>query len=379
MYNKIISFIRELYHNKQSILLHEPFFDETEMEYANKAIQSTFVSSVGEYVNQFERTLCKITGSKHAVATVNGTAALHVALKLVGVKSGDEVITQPLSFVATANAIRYCDAHPVFLDVDEDTLGLSVKSVERFLESNCYIEGEKSYNRITKRRVTACVPMHTFGHPCCVDQITELCKRYHIPVVEDAAEAIGSYYKGQHAGTFGRCSILSFNGNKIVTCGGGGAILTDDDALANFAKHLTTTAKVAGTYEYVHDAVGYNYRMPNINAALGCAQLEKLDMFITKKRNLARKYEEFFKKIDLAFVRESQHARSNYWLNAIILPDKTERDRFLEHTNDAQIFTRPAWQLLHQLPMYKECETDELSNARWFADRLVNIPSGVVK
>jgi aminotransferase in exopolysaccharide biosynthesis len=322
--------------------------------------------------------ICEKTGSKYAIATVNGTAALHVSLKLVGVKSDDEVITQPLSFVATANTIRYCDAHPLFLDIDPATLSLSAKSVEKFLNQNCRVRGKATYNRVTNRRVAACVPMHTFGHPCSIDDITEICGRYHIPVVEDAAEAIGSQYQGRQAGTFGKCGILSFNGNKTVTCGGGGAVLTNDESLAATAKHLTTTAKVAGSVEYVHDAVGFNYRMPNINAALGCAQLEKLDEFISQKRKLADRYERFFKTIDLPFISEPCHARSNYWLNAVVMPDRTERDRLLEMTNDAGIITRPAWRLLNRLPMYKTCETDELLNAKWFADRLVNIPSSVV-
>ncbi|WP_319525433.1 LegC family aminotransferase [uncultured Desulfosarcina sp.] len=378
MYNKVIAFIRELYHGKEFIPLHEPVFDETEIDYVNRTIQSTFVSSVGEYVDLFEKKLCQITGSKYAIATVNGTAALHVALKLAGVEPDDEVITQPLSFVATANAIRYCGAHPVFLDIDIKTLGLSANCVEKFLSENCRYDGNTTFNRHTNRRVVACVPMHTFGHPCRIDDIAEICNRYHIPIVEDAAEAIGSIYQGKHAGTFGKCGILSFNGNKTITCGGGGAVITNDKTLAIAAKHLTTTAKVPGGFEYVHDTLGFNYRLPNINAALGCGQLEKLNVFVRYKRRLSEKYERFFSSVDLPFVKEPRDAVSNYWLNAVILPTLNERNRFLKKTNDNGVTTRPAWRLLNKLPMYQTCETDSLVNANWIADRLVNIPSSVV-
>ena len=378
MYDQIIAFIRDVYMGRENIPLHEPRFDQNEIEYVNQAIQSTFVSSVGEFVDRFEEKLCLITGSKYAVATVNGTAALHAALKMVGVEADSEVITQPLSFVATANAIRYCGAYPIFLDVDTETLGLSPKRVEQFLSQNCRVEDNTIFNRRTNRKLTACVPMHTFGHPCRVDEIVEICNHYHMPVVEDAAEAVGSTYQGKHAGTFCKCGILSFNGNKTITCGGGGAILTNDESLALKAKHLTTTAKVPGHFEYVHDAVGFNYRMPNLNAALGCAQLEKLSKFIIQKRKIADRYRQFFNSIDLPFITEPPHAQSNYWLNAVVLPDRKERDHFLSVTNDAGVNTRPAWRLLNKLSIYRTCETDTLEHANWLGDRLVNIPSSVV-
>jgi aminotransferase in exopolysaccharide biosynthesis len=378
MFEQIIDFIRDCYNGQESIGLHEPRFDQSEIDYVSAAIKSTFVSSVGEYVNRFEEMICNATGSRFAVVSVNGTAALHIALKIVGVDQGDEVITQPLTFVATANAISYCAAHPIFLDVDREDLGLSPKSLERYLFRRCRFEGDRTINKHTGRKIAACVPMHTFGHPCQIDRIIEICNRFRIPVIEDAAEAIGSLYKGRHVGTFGRCGILSFNGNKIITCGGGGAIITNDDVLASRVKHLTTTAKVAHRYEYVHDTVGYNYRMPNLNAALGCAQLNKLDEFIEKKRQLAEAYAEFFDSIHIPFIKEPPNARSNYWLNAILFSDQSMRDRFLEMSNDAQVMTRPAWQLLNRLPMYLDCETDALETAEWLTERLVNIPSSVV-
>lgn len=374
---RIIEFIKALYPNENPVPLHAPRFTGNEKKYVVDAIDSTFVSSVGEYVGRLEEMVCEITGSKFAVATVNGTCALHIALKLAGVQPGDEVITQSLSFVATANAISYLGAKPIFLDVNQETLGLDPQALEVFLKSNTRIKKNICYNIATGNRIAACVPMHTFGYPCRIDEIAEICNHYHIALVEDAAESIGSTYKGKHMGTFGLFGILSFNGNKTVTCGGGGAIVTHDGELAKTAKHITTTAKVPHSYEYVHDAIGYNYRLPNLNAALACAQLEQLDFFVENKRELARIYQEFFQSIGIPFIHDPEYARSNYWLNSIILPNRKAREEFLQATNEAGVMTRPIWRLMNKLEMYRDCQTDALANAQWLEDRIVNIPSSV--
>ena len=378
MFDDVIAFIRSLFPGQDFIPLHEPRFIGREKEYVNAAIDSTFVSSVGKFVNRFEDMICQYTGAKHTIATVNGTAALHASLMVAGVENGDEVITQPLTFVATANAIAYCRAHPIFVDVDRDTMGLSPEALKEFLDTRTEQAGGVSRNKNTGRRIAACVPMHTFGHPCRIEQIAEICRERNITLIEDAAESLGSTLHGRQTGTFGRLGIYSFNGNKIITCGGGGVIVTDDQAPAAHAKHLTTTAKKPHPYLYEHDEVGYNYRMPNLNAALACAQMEQLDFFIKHKRQLAAAYKKFFEKSgDIVFVNESENARSNYWLNTVILPDRKTRNTFLEETNNAKIMTRPAWNLLHSLPIYANCQTDGLKNAEWLADRIVNIPSSV--
>ena len=374
---KTVDFIKGIY-KKDFIALHEPVFIGNEKKYLNECIDSTFVSSVGKFVDRFEKEFAKYVGSKFAIAVVNGTAALHIALKLIGVKEEDEVITQPLTFVATCNAISYCGASPIFVDVDLDTLGLSPESLKNFLEKNCEIKNNKCINKTTKKVIKACVPMHTFGHPCRIDEIKEICDKWHIELVEDAAESLGSLYKGQHTGTFGKVGVFSFNGNKIITSGGGGVIVTDDEELAKKAKHITTTAKIPHPYEYVHDEIGYNYRMPNINAALLVAQMENLDEFLKIKRDLAKKYEEFFSSIGIEFVKEPQNAKSNYWLNAIKLENKTKRDEFLECTNKNRVLTRPVWRLINKLLMYKNAQKSELKNAEYLEERIVNIPSGVV-
>ncbi|MGC9007365.1 MAG: LegC family aminotransferase, partial [Sulfurihydrogenibium sp.] len=379
MFEKIIDFIKQIYQNKDFIPLHAPVFKGKEKEYLNRVIDSTFVSYLGEFVEKFEEEVARFTGSKYAVATVNGTAALHTALILANVEENTEVITQPLTFVATCNAIAYCKAHPVFVDVSLQTLGMSAESLEHFLKN--YTEIKKDgccYNKITKRKITACVPMHTFGHPCEIDKIVELCNHYNITVVEDSAESLGSFYKGKHTGTFGKIGILSFNGNKIITTGGGGMIITNDEKIYKKAKHITTTAKVPHPYEYFHDEVGYNYRMPNLNAALGLAQMQQLPEFLQEKRKIANLYEEFFKSIEnVKFVKEPPNAKSNYWLNAVLLNSKEERDKFLEETNKNNVQTRPAWQLMYHLPMYKNCFKIDTPNAEYISERLVNIPSGV--
>ena len=375
-FHQIINFIKSLYPNENPVPLHEPRFVGNEKKYVLDAIDSTFVSSVGRYVDRFEEMICEITGAGFAVATVNGTCALHVALKLAGVQPGDEVITQPLSFVATANAISYCGAKPIFLDVSRKTLGLDPTALKEFLKSNTETKNQRCYNRVTGKRIAACVPMHTFGHPCQIDSIAEICEHYDIALIEDAAESIGSTYNGRHTGTFGLFGVYSFNGNKTVTCGGGGVIVTNDEALAKKAKHLTTTAKLPHPYEYVHDMTGYNYRLPNLNAALACAQLEQLSAFVENKRELAKLYQNFFASLNVPFIKEPMNARSNYWLNAVTLPDRKIRDEFLKVTNNANVMTRPIWRLLSKLAMYKDCQTDALENAQWLEDRVINIPSG---
>jgi perosamine synthetase len=373
----IIKFIRNLYKTEDLIPLHAPVFNGNEEKYVIDTIHSTYVSYVGGYVNKFEEKIAEYTGSKYAIATVNGTSALHIALILARVQEGDEVITQPITFVATCNTIKYCNAYPVFIDISLKTLGMDPKSLEKFLVEFTEIRNGYTYNKKTGRRIKACVPVHVFGHPVEIDEIVEICEKYNIVVIEDAAEALGSFYKNKHAGTFGDIGILSFNGNKIITTGGGGMILTDDETLAKKAKHITTTAKVVHPYEYFHDEIGYNYRMPNINAALGLAQLENLENFVKIKRWIAQEYKKFFDEIGIKFFTEPENSRSNYWLNAIILSDKIERDKFLKITNENGIQTRPVWTLMYKLPMYKDCFKIETPNAEYIEERLINIPSGV--
>ncbi|RRS31274.1 MAG: aminotransferase DegT [Epsilonproteobacteria bacterium (ex Lamellibrachia satsuma)] len=379
MYNNLVEFIQEIYNTKEFLPLHEPKFIGNEKKYLNDCIDSTFVSSVGKYVDRFEKEFASYVGSKYAIATVNGTSALHISLLLSDVKAEDEVITQPLTFIATCNAISYIGAKPVFVDVDLDTMGLSPKSLQGFLEKNCELIDNGCINKTTKKVIKACIPMHTFGHSCRIDEIKDICDKWHISLVEDAAESLGSYYKDKHTGTFGKLGAFSFNGNKIITSGGGGVIVTDDEKLAKRAKHLTTTAKVAHPYEYRHDEIGYNYRMPNINAALLVAQLEQLDKFLENKRDLASKYEEFFKgNSEIKFVKEPQNSKSNYWLQAVILKDIDSRDNFLDYTNKNGVMTRPIWKLMNELEMFKDCQCSNLENAKYLEERVVNISSGIV-
>ncbi|MDP2782317.1 LegC family aminotransferase [Devosia sp.] len=371
----IIDFVRGLYQTTEFIPLHEPKFVGNEKAYVVDCIDSTFVSSVGKYVDRFELEMAKYTGAKYAVATVNGTAALHITLKLAGVNRGDEVITQSLSFVATCNAISYCGAEPVFIDVDRDTLGLSPQSLSEFLSANTTRTAEGCINKTTGRRIAAVVPMHTFGHPCRIDKIAGICEEFGIPLVEDAAESLGSYYQGKHTGTFGKLAAFSFNGNKTITTGGGGMIITDDEVLAKRAKHITTTAKKPHPYEFIHDEIGYNYRLPNINAALGCAQMECLPRILESKRVIASAYADFFATSNITFVKEPAQASANYWLNALVLEDKQARDVFLKELNEAGVMSRPIWRLMNELPMFESCQSDALVNAKWLEDRVVNIPS----
>ncbi len=384
-----IDFIRSTFQEPTDFIpLHDPRFIGNEKKYLAECIDSNFVSSVGEFVGRFERMCAEYTGSKYAVAAMNGTAALHIALLLAGVNREEEVITQTLTFIATANAISYTGSKPVFIDVDKETMGLSPSALEAWLQDNAEMrEGEgtrgrggdwEPWNKVTNRKIAACVPMHTFGHPVKINELQAVCKRYNIPLIEDAAESIGSYYKGKHTGTFGKLGILSFNGNKIITTGGGGMILTDDEELAKKAKHLTTQAKVPHKWKFVHDHIGYNYRLTNVNAALGCAQMESLDYLLKLKRELAEQYKSFFSNSEFAFFSEPENCKSNYWLNAILTKDRTQRDEILKYTNENGIMTRPIWELMNRLPMFADCQTDGLENSIWLADRVVNIPSSAI-
>lgn len=377
MYAETVDFIRNLYNTEASIPLHEPRFIGNEKRYVNECIDSTFVSTVGPFVERFEKEFAEYVGSRYAIAAVNGTAALHAALIVAGVDRDDEVITQPLTFIATANAIRYCGANPVFVDVDRDTMGLSPTSLKHFLEQECAVANGRCVNRSSGKTIKACVPMHTFGHPCRIDEIKTICDAWHIILIEDAAESLGSIYKSKHTGTFGKLGAFSFNGNKIITGGGGGVIVTDDELLAKRAKHITTTAKMPHAWEYVHDEIGYNYRLPNLNAALLVAQMENLGKFLENKRELAAIYEKFFTGTDIVFVCEPKDCRSNYWLQAIIVKDTKERDAFLKFSNKNGVITRPVWQLMNKLPMFQTCQTSDLANALWLEERIVNIPSSV--
>ena len=377
MFDDVVQFIQSTYITTDCIPLHEPKFLGNEKKYLNECIDSTFVSSVGKFVDEFERKIASYTGTKYAVATSNGTSALHIALLLANVENNDEVITQPLTFVATCNAINYCGAQPVFVDVDQDTMGMSPSALKEFLKNNTSIKNQQCINNKTGRVIKACVPMHTFGHPCKIDEIKDICNKYHIALIEDAAESLGSYYKNKHTGTFGQMGVMSFNGNKIITAGGGGCIITDDETLAKKAKHLTTTAKVPHKWKYAHDMIGYNYRMPNLNAALLVAQLEQLDGFLENKRLLANKYKEFFKKSDIVFVTELENSKSNYWLNTIILKDGQQRDLLLDEANSKGVMVRPIWVLMNKLPIFKNAQNRDLTNSEWLEQRVVNIPSSV--
>ena len=378
MYEKTIKFIKELYGNQEFTPLSVPKFIGNEKKYLNECIDTTFVSSVGKFVDRFENDMAAYTGAKKAVVCVSGTNALHMAMMLVGVECNDEVLTQALTFIATCNAISYIGAHPVFLDVDKSTMGLSPDAVKAWLVKNAEIRNGQCYNKNTGRRVKACVPMHTFGHPVRIEELVEVCNEYHIELVEDAAESVGSKYKGKHTGLFGKVGALSFNGNKTITTGGGGMLLFMDEELGALAKHLTTQAKVPHRWEFRHDHIGYNYRMPNINAALGCAQFEHLDEFIADKRETANAYDEFFKNVDgIDFFTEPENSFSNYWLNVVMLKDRDAQQAFLQETNDNGVMTRPIWELMNRLPMFENCEHDSLENTIWFADRVVNVPSSV--
>ena len=376
-YSEVIGFIKGQFDNKAFIPLHEPRFLGSEKKYVIDTIDSTFVSSVGAYVDKFELMMSSISGTNKSVAVVNGTSALQVALRLAGVNAGDEIITQALTFIATVNAIIYNGAAPIFIDVDIDTMGLSPKAVEAFLEEFGEMRDGVCYNKKTNKKIAACMPMHTFGFPVHLHELLKVCNKWNISLVEDAAEAIGSEYHSKPIGSFGKLGVFSFNGNKIVTSGGGGAIVTNDVELGIKAKHLTTTAKVPHPYEYVHDDIGYNFRMPNLNAALACAQLEQLSSFIDSKRTLAQEYNSFFKSKGINFRTELPQTKANYWLMCVELENKQERESFLKGTNENGVMTRPIWQLIFKSPLYSGFQKDAQINAKYLEDRIVNIPSSV--
>lgn len=378
MFDQVIELIRNHYNKPEGFIpLHEPRFVGNDKKYVMDAIDSTFVSSVGKYVDRFEEMMREYTGAAYAVATVNGSAALHMSLILAGVKRDELVITQPLSFIATCNCISYIGAEPLFVDVDPTTMGLSAEKLGTFLKQKTTQKNGSCYHTETGKRIAACVPMHTFGHPVQLDEIVALCAEFNVPLIEDAAESIGSKYNEKHTGTLGLVGAFSFNGNKTITCGGGGMIITNDEKLGKLAKHLTTQAKVPHPWDFVHDHIGYNYRLPNLNAAMACAQMEQLDSFIQNKRSLSAAYEAFFKNSGIMFMKEPEGTFSNYWLNAILLKDRTERDAFLEYTNSRQIMTRPVWTLMTKLEMFRHCISDNIDNAIDIENRLVNLPSSV--
>lgn len=378
MFESLINYIRTLYKSNEFIPLHVPCFAGNEKKYLNECIDTNFVSSVGNFVTEFEQRIVEYTGAKYAVATVNGTAALHTALNLLDVNSDHEVITQALTFVATGNAIAYTGAKPIFIDVEKETLGLSPQALESFLKEHTTQNSGKCINKKSQKWIKACMPMHTFGHPCKIDKIKEICDKYNIGLIEDSAESLGSFYQNIHTGNFGEMGVLSFNGNKTITTGGGGMIITNNEDIAKRAKHLTTTAKMPHKWEYYHDEIGFNYRLTNIAAALGCAQMEQLNDILEFKRNLANKYQKFCVEHSIPFFSEPSDSRSNYWLNAIVLKDKNERDGFLDFSNNNGVMTRPIWNLLNSLPSFQHNQSDELKNSKWLWERIVNIPSSVI-
>ena len=373
---RFCTFCRTIYSEK-FIPLHRPVFNGSEKKYLNDCIDTNFVSSVGKKVDEFEDSIIKFTGAKYAIATMNGTAALQIAMELAGVCHDEEVLTQPLTFIATCNAINYSGAKPIFIDVDQDSLGMSPEALERFLQKNAFLKKGQVFNRKTKKRISACVPMHTFGFPLRVKEIQGICDKWNIPLIEDSAESLGSLYRNKHTGTYGLFGVFSFNGNKVITTGGGGMLITNNKSLAKKAKHITTTAKKNHPFEYVHDSVGYNYRLPNINAALGCAQMEQLKKFLKQKKDVSIKWKNFFYDNDVSFIQPIERAEPNYWLNTIVLNSKKERDRFLNYTNNNNVMTRPAWRLMNKLKMFNNCQSDDLKNANWLEQRIVNIPSSV--
>lgn len=376
LYKKIVEFIRIQFNTDEFIPLHAPVFRGREKEYLIDCINTGYVSSVGSYVTKFEKMCCDYVGISYAVATVNGTSALHTALHMLDVSSEDEVLTQPLSFVATSNAIKYCGAVPVYVDVEKETFGMSPDSLSIFLKKYAEIDKQGNcINKSTGRKIKVCIPVHVFGHPVRIYDIVEICKDYRIYVVEDCAESIGSTVRGVHTGRFGKIGAFSFNGNKTITTGGGGMLVTDDEELATRAKHITTTAKTPHKWEYIHDETGFNYRLPNINAALGCAQMEELPKYINNKRELAKAYKDFFNDTEIDYFEEKQGYKSNYWLNAIIMKNESDRDEFLQYSNDKGVMTRPLWRLNNKLKMYENCQHGSLDNAEWLESRVVNIPS----
>lgn len=371
----LIEFVRDQYKTQDFITLHAPTFAGNEKAYVMETIDSTFVSSVGKFVDQFERKMESFTGSKRAVATVNGTAALHAALYMAGVERSDLVITQALTFVATCNALYHMGAEPIFVDVSPVSLGLCPKAVESYLMEHAELTERGCLHKQTGQRIKAVVPMHTFGHPVELDELVTICLKWQLVLVEDAAESLGSFYKGKHTGTLGQFGAVSFNGNKIITTGGGGMVLCATEESGKHTKHVTTTAKVPHPYEFFHDEPGFNYRMPNLNAALGCAQMEMLEQYLLQKRELANQYQAFFAASDVKFVIEPEYAQSNYWLNAIICSDAQQRDELLQQTNAAGVMTRPIWKLMHRLPMFEKAFRGDLIYSEFIEAHLINLPS----
>ncbi len=378
MFEKIINKIKELYKTDEFIPLHAPVFFGNEKKYLAECIDTTFVSYVGKFVELFEKNICEYTGAKYAVATVNGTTALQIALQLAGVSSDNEVITQPLTFVATVNAIKHANSNPVFIDVDLDTAGLSAEKLTDFLKNKTKQVNNKCINISTNKQIKACVPVHTFGFSCRIDEIVEICNKHNIIVIEDSAESLGSFFKNKHTGTFGTAGILSFNGNKTITTGGGGMILTDNEEFAKKAKHLTTTGKIPHKWEFNHDVVAYNYRLTNLNAAIGVAQMENIEKIIEIKRNVAFEYHKFFETENIKYLTEITESKANFWLNCILFDNIKTRDEFLEYSNNNNVMTRPAWKLMNELEIFKNCQVENIENSKYFAERLVNIPSSIV-
>jgi len=377
--NSIVEFVRDVYKTDEFIPLHAPTFQGNEKAYVLDTLESTFVSSVGKFVDDFERKMEAYTGTARAVATVNGTAALSAALYLAGVKRNDLVITQALTFVATCNALYHLGAEPVFIDVSRVSLGLCPVAMENWLSEHAELTEQGCVHKKTRQNIRAVVPMHTFGHPVELDELIAVCLKWHIVLVEDAAESLGSFYKGKHTGTLGDYGALSFNGNKIITTGGGGMVLCKTPEHGVRAKHVTTTAKVPHPYEFYHDEPGFNYRMPNLNAALGCGQMEMLDLFLKQKRVLAERYEAFFADSEFSFVKEPEYAQSNYWLNALICENLDSRDALLTQMNEAKVMARPIWKLMHRLPMFEYAMRDDLKNSEQIEARLVNLPSSPIE
>lgn len=379
MVGNLLEFIRDIYKTNESISLHEPIFSGKDLSYVTEAIKSTYVSSVGKFVDEFEKDIERFTASPGAVSTVNGTAALHTSMYAAGVRSGEVVITQALTFVATCNAIHHMGAEPLFIDVSKSTMGLCPNALNSFLEDKAFLDSDGAFLKASKKRIKAVIPMHTYGHPVELDEIVAICKKWKLVLIEDAAESFGSFYKGKHTGTIGEFGAISFNGNKIITTGGGGAVLCSSQESKKIIKHLTTTAKVPHSFEFYHDVPGFNYRMPNLNAALGVAQLESLNSYLTRKRKLAMHYKAFFKDSEYSFFDEPKNTKSNFWLNTIICSDIDSRNNLLEKANSSGIMMRPVWTPMHKLPAFKNAPRGDLSNTMWFASRLVNLPSSPIE
>ena len=379
MYTPLIHFIKSQYPDKEEIHLHEPFLGTTEKNYLLEAIDTNFVSTAGPFVNKFEKNFSSYVKSKHTIATVNGTSALHLALNAADVKHNDLVITQSLTFVATPNAISYCGATPIFLDINKDTLSLCPQALKTFLHKNCKVTNNLCKHKDTNKTIKSCIPMHTFGHPARIEEIQKLCQEWNITLIEDSAESLGSFYNNKHTGTFGSMGVFSFNGNKIITSGGGGCVVTDNPLLAQKLKHLSTTAKTYKDHEFSHDQIGFNYRLPNINAAILVAQLEKLPQFLNNKKELSRNYSNILKELNLTYIHQPKNSTSNYWLNSVIMNSIQSRNDLLNITNELKIFTRPCWTPMTELPMYKNCINDGCHITEEVAKRIVNLPSGVTK